>query len=184
MVQGKTYTSNLSKLLKHLDVLQGMQNNKISPIMVHMALTNVCNLNCSFCCFANRKRDEILTFDQITTALDSFRKLGTKALEFTGGGEPTLHPQIDEAVSYSYDIGYKIGICTNGKTLRRIKDWNKLEWVRIGLYFDDQNYDVDIEYLKRFNVDVGGAYIFNASNDEEDAEKVKRIIDFSVDKRL
>jgi MoaA/NifB/PqqE/SkfB family radical SAM enzyme len=180
MVQGRTYTSNVAKLLKHLDVLKGMQNNKISPIMLHLAVTNACNLNCSFCCFANRKHRDTLTIDQVKMALDSFRKIGTKVVEFTGGGEPTLFPQINEAIDYANKLEYKMGICTNGKTLKKIDDWGKFEWVRIGLYFDKQDYEIDVEHLRKFDVEISGAYIYNREeNDSENIKNINRIIDFS-----
>ena len=43
---GYSYTSNTVKLLKHMDKLQELQKGRSSPIMVHMAVTNKCNLNC------------------------------------------------------------------------------------------------------------------------------------------
>ena len=40
-VQGRSYSSNLSKLVKHMDKLQDLQQGKpASPIMAHISLTN------------------------------------------------------------------------------------------------------------------------------------------------
>jgi sulfatase maturation enzyme AslB (radical SAM superfamily) len=180
MIQGKTYTSNNAKLLKHLNTLKGLQDGKISPIILHLALTNICNLNCSFCCFANRKKGDELSLGQVKLALDSFKNLGTRSLEFTGGGEPTLYPQINEAIDYAYGLGYKFGLCTNGKTLRRVKDWGKFEWVRLGLYFNEQEYKMDLDYLRSFDLDVGGTYIYsNVDDEDKNIENINMIIDFA-----
>jgi len=180
MVQGRTYTSNTTKLLKHMDVLQGMQNGKISPIMLLLAPTNKCNINCSFCCYANRDRKEELSFDQIKIALDSFRSLGTKSLEMTGGGSSELHPMINKILDYAHEIGYKIGICTNGKDLTTINDWGIFEWVRLNLCFDQQNYKIDMDYLKKFDTKICGSYVFEKTgNKETDLENIQKIIDFS-----
>lgn len=83
-VQGRTYTSNASKLLKHLDKLKLIQDGKRpSPVMFHMSPCNPCNLTCSFCCFANRTMKEMLTMEQMKKAIDSFAELGTKGMEFS-----------------------------------------------------------------------------------------------------
>jgi organic radical activating enzyme len=165
MAEGKSYTSNVSKLLKHLDKLQGLQNGVVSPIMVHLALTNICNLRCSFCCFANRKRSEVLSLDDVKSVLNQFRQLGTSAVEFTGGGEPLLHPNINDIAQYAYDSGYSLGVCTNGTCVNRIKNWDLFKWVRLGLYFVDNDYNIDIEYLKQFKqVDISGAYVWDNPN--------------------
>ena len=53
VVQGRSYSSNLTKLLKQLPKLENLQKGKPpSPVMAHISLTNYCNLTCSFCCFA------------------------------------------------------------------------------------------------------------------------------------
>jgi MoaA/NifB/PqqE/SkfB family radical SAM enzyme len=163
MIQGKSYTSNNTKLLKHLDVLKGLQENKVNPIMIHLAITNICNLNCSFCCFKNRNKKDKLSLKQVIKVLDSFKVLGVKALEITGGGEPLLHPNINEIIEYAFSIGYKIGICSNGKELTKIKleNWNKVEWIRLGMYGFDQNYIPDISVFKDSKVKVSAAYVWD-----------------------
>jgi MoaA/NifB/PqqE/SkfB family radical SAM enzyme len=105
--EGRSYTSNHVKLLKHLDKLQTIQEGMAgefrvpSPVMFHMSPCNPCNLTCTFCCFANRAMKEMLTLEQMKKAIDSFAKLGVTGMELTGGGEPTLHPDFDEVVEYA-----------------------------------------------------------------------------------
>lgn len=92
-VQGRSFTSNSTKLLKHLDKLKRLQDGESpSPVMAHISLINACNLTCSFCCFANRDLTDRLPLERVKKALDSFKKIGVTGIEFTGGGEPTLHP--------------------------------------------------------------------------------------------
>jgi len=185
MIQSRTYTSNTTKLLKHLDVLKGLQNGEISPIMLQLAPTNVCNLNCSFCCYSNRDKKLELSFDQIKIALDNFHFLGTKSLEMTGGGSCELHPMINEILDYAHKIGYKIGICTNGKDLTTIKDWGIFEWVRLNLCFDKQNYEINVNHLRKFDTRISGAYVFEyTGNKEKDLKDLKTIIDFSDKEKI
>jgi 2-iminoacetate synthase ThiH len=76
-VQGRSYTSNATKLLKHLDRLEIIQKGgRPKPVMFHMSPANPCNLTCSFCCFANRSMKEMLTVAQMKSAIDQFVALG------------------------------------------------------------------------------------------------------------
>jgi organic radical activating enzyme len=166
-VQGKTYTSNVSKLLKHLPKIQLLQDRKRpSPVMFHMSPCNPCNLTCSFCCFANRTMKEMLTLSQMQKAIDSFVELGATGMELTGGGEPTLHPDFDKVVNYAYDKGLKIGVVTNGTRITKWHKvggvWDKLQWIRIGMYGFTEGYEYDIDALRQYpNLTIGGAYIWD-----------------------
>ena len=139
-VEGRSYSSNLTKLVKHMDKLQALQQGKPpSPVMAHISLTNACNLTCSFCCFANRDISEKLETEKVLQALDSFKKIGVTGVEFTGGGEPSIHPDFKKIVRYAKDLGFSLGICTNGVRFgvdRPIKkDIVELfDWVRLGMY--------------------------------------------------
>jgi len=90
-VVGQSFTSNHVKLLKHLDKLKIMQDGGTpSPVMVHMSPCNPCNLTCSFCCFANRAMKEMLTIEQMKSAIDQFRALGATGLEFSIKGDEII----------------------------------------------------------------------------------------------
>lgn len=163
-VQGRSFTSNSVKLLKHMDKLKIIQDGgRPSPVMLHISPCNPCNLTCSFCCFANRAMKEMLTVEQMKKALDSFRYLGTTGVEFTGGGEPTLHPDLDEVIRHAHDIGFKIGICTNGSRLNRIETWDKFSWVRLGMYGWDEGYTYDLSVFEGLNLDISAAYVWDGA---------------------
>ncbi len=73
VVQGRSFSSNLTKMMKHMDKLENIQQGKPpSPIMAHISLTNACNLTCSFCCFANRDISEKMPTEKVFQALESF----------------------------------------------------------------------------------------------------------------
>jgi hypothetical protein len=166
-VQGRTFTSNTSKLLKHLDKIKLLQEKqRPSPVMFHISIANPCNLTCSFCCFANRTLKEMLTFEQITKAIDSFVELGATGMEITGGGEPTLHPDFGRVVNYAYSKGLKIGVVTNGTTISKWHKvgnvWDKLSWIRLGMYGFYEGYAYDIDALREYpNLTIGAAYIWD-----------------------
>lgn len=163
-VSGRSYSANSAKLLKHLPKLQRLQQGKVpSPVMLHISPINACNLTCSFCCFANRDMSERLTYDQVATCVRSFAKLGITGVEFTGGGEPTLHPQINKMIEFCHSLGLKVGICTNGVKLDKVKVWNLVTWVRIGLYGFTENYTPNLALLEGTGVEVSAAYVYDES---------------------
>ena len=174
MVQGKSFSSNTTKLLKHLDKLKLIQDEKPpSPVMAHISLINACNLTCSFCCFANRDLTERLPFDKVKQALDSFKKIGVTGVEFTGGGEPTLHPKFPEIVKYAYDLGFALGICTNGKILGKKKRFDTeilkmFSWVRLGMYGFYEGYEYNLEAFEGTNTTISAAYVWDENLETSD----------------
>ena len=171
MVDGHDYTSNTRKVLKHLDKLKAFQEGKpISPIMVHLSLTAACNLNCSYCCYENRNKKEVLSLEQAKTVIDQFTLLGTKGFELTGSGEPTLYPYINEIIEYAKSKGASLGLITNGTATQRVKDWSQLDWVRISPHVLNLNNQVledkfykNVEDLKT-KTKVSSVYIWSDEN--------------------
>ena len=131
-----SHTSNTVKLLKHLNKLKDLQQGCTpSPIMVHTMPTHRCQLQCDHCCFKNRE-DFQLDVDPFVYMLGvtQFWMLGTRALELTGGGEPTLYPHLGRCLDYFFKLGMKVGLITNGLSLDRISYYlPKLSWVRVSL---------------------------------------------------
>ena len=160
---GKSYTSNHVKLLKHMGKLTRLQDGlSPQPVMAHISLINACNLTCSFCCFANRDMSDRLPKEKVFQALDSFKKIGVTGIEYTGGGEPTLHPDFAEIVRYTAKLGFKIGVCTNGKAIAKHKDIIGLfTWVRLGLYGFYEGYEYDLSVFEGTSVDVSAAYVWD-----------------------
>jgi MoaA/NifB/PqqE/SkfB family radical SAM enzyme len=67
--------------------------------------------------------------------LDDCAALGVKAIQFTGGGEPTVHPYHLELIQHALDLGLECALVTNGYLLR--KGWDevfpRLAWMRVSL---------------------------------------------------
>ena len=47
------------------------------------------------------------------------RKLGAKAITFTGGGEPMIHKDFYEILVTSKKLGFDCGLITNGSIITR-----------------------------------------------------------------
>jgi MoaA/NifB/PqqE/SkfB family radical SAM enzyme len=120
------------KIFGHMDRLAELQSlgRTSAPINVEMDLSNRCSLGCSWCAFGHthtrgplKGRADKLTggvaggdLMDTSLALDIVRQLaeaGVRSLSWTGGGEPTLHPDFNAIVEYA---GRRLpqGIYTNG----------------------------------------------------------------------
>ena len=81
----------------------------------YFEITNVCNLNCSFCPKTKREKRfvSVSEFEQVALKLQG--KVEYLYLHLMG--EPTLHPQLDRFLEIAGELGFKIIITTNGTTL-------------------------------------------------------------------
>ncbi|NQW61584.1 MAG: radical SAM protein [Deltaproteobacteria bacterium] len=75
----------------------------------------LCNLTCKHCfitCGPNNASHPIMTSEQVTQAVDEAVGFGVREFYFTGG-EPFLHPEIEELIAYVLERG-PLSILTNG----------------------------------------------------------------------
>lgn len=183
IVDGRNYSSNNTKLLKHLDTLKALQDNKPKgPVMVHLSLTSNCNLNCDYCCYGGRTKGESLSLDQLKSTIDQFMSLGTKGIEFTGSGEPTLHPNINDIIKYAHDKGASIGLITNGTNPDKIKNYDLIDWIRVSSHvlnldnpFLEDKFRKTIVLARNAGVDVGSVFIY--TGDDEALGKAVRFFE-------
>ncbi|MDZ4860659.1 MAG: radical SAM protein [Candidatus Hydrogenedentes bacterium] len=84
--------------------------------------TYVCNQDCLWCEYNAENTDKNLTRvmskEQLFKLADELHQLGVLGVEFCGGGEPTLHPNLAELVRIMKARGTSIGLLTNGTKLK------------------------------------------------------------------
>jgi hypothetical protein len=68
-------------------------------------------------------------------AIDALSFRGTKAIEFSGGGEPLLWPNFSDGVLYAKNQGLKVSLITNGLALQDIPKGTleEIAWIRVSL---------------------------------------------------
>jgi radical SAM protein with 4Fe4S-binding SPASM domain len=76
--------------------------------------------------------------DMLMKLCDNFIKMGVKAINWTGGGEPTVNPHFKEAIKYiGNNSNIEMGIFTNGTLLDKHDLFESLvdnmTWVRISV---------------------------------------------------
>ncbi len=90
------------------------------PGTCQFAITNICNAGCSFCNFAvdklpKQQRKSVSSKDGIK-AIDILHRHGIRFIIFTGG-EPTVHPNLEDFLIYSKSLNINTLLVTNGSTL-------------------------------------------------------------------
>lgn len=89
------------------------------PMMIVLSFVYPCNAKCPHCPYTNSNirddyKDAPFMSEQVfKTIADEAGSYGAY-LRVSGGGEPMLHPQATELLTYAKSVGCKIGLITNG----------------------------------------------------------------------
>ena len=87
---------------------------------IYVEISNVCNMNCSFCHGHSRELKQMTTeeFKEILDKISGF----TNYIYYHLMGEPLTHPQLPEFIKIASDKGFKSMITTNGTLLKQYGD--------------------------------------------------------------
>jgi MoaA/NifB/PqqE/SkfB family radical SAM enzyme len=86
--------------------------------VVHLEISNRCNLSCPYC-YAGAKEGKELSTEQWKYILDDLVSYGVFQVTF-GGGEPTLRDDLQELALHARRGGLNLCMTTNGKILPQI----------------------------------------------------------------
>jgi len=107
-----------------------------APARAYFELTRRCNLACRTCFNdSHRSLPDELTTLEILDALDQLDRLGTFETRFTGG-EPTMHPDLGEIVTFARERGFYVSLGTNGVYSDEVRSWiyeSGVDWFIVSL---------------------------------------------------
>ena len=122
------------------DIIEG---RRTAPIYVRIKPTNICNQKCYYCAYANDEavnnrevdRRVSIPWDKLQEVIEDLAQMGTKAVTFTGGGEPLCYPHIEDAIRMVRERGIDYSMISNGQALFGpvIHELAHAKWVRISL---------------------------------------------------
>lgn len=141
------------KILHHKDVLELLRDGKpINPLHVYLVPSDLCNHDCPFCSYRidgysynelfhviedgekNHNPNRMIPVHKCFEIIDDCREMGVKAIQITGGGEPTLHPDILAILHRINASRIDLGFTTNGMKLRGIEhELMHAKWVRVSI---------------------------------------------------
>jgi len=160
---GTVESSNLYSQLKsawHPDRIEAFRAGQTPvPIHVQLILSDLCNQDCHFCAYrmsaglsnelfvgdsevakigTNNPIRQIPTEKALEIVADC-GEMGVKAIQFTGGGEPTVHPQYLEIINAAQQLEIDTALVTNGLKLDPASPtiW-ALEWIRVSVDAGDE----------------------------------------------
>jgi MoaA/NifB/PqqE/SkfB family radical SAM enzyme len=95
------------------------------PYMAHIVPMRRCNLACTYCNEFDDVSDPV-PLDEMLRRIDDLGRLGTSVITISGG-EPLLHPDLDQIIARIRKTGAIAGMITNGYLLMpdRIERLNK-----------------------------------------------------------
>ncbi len=119
------------------------------PFLVHIIPTRRCNLACTYC---NEFDDfsQPVPLEEMKKRLDILADMGTSIITISGG-EPLLHPELDEIIRHTRRRGMIAGMITNGflLTQKRIEELNRAGLEHLQISIDNTKPDdVSLKSLK------------------------------------
>lgn len=141
------------KIFHHREQLDAMAvGGYTAPLHVQLIISDLCNQDCGFCAYrmsgyssnelfgrpdatGRTNPNRMIEYPKCVEILEDCKRLGTKAVQFTGGGEPTVHPNHDLIFNECLDRGMDLGLVTNGVRLtdKLCRTLVRASWVRISI---------------------------------------------------
>lgn len=143
------------KVFHHQDRLNELKARRLpSPAQVQLIISDLCNQDCGFCAyrmsgyttnqlfavgelatFGHNNPKRMIEYNKIVEILDDCLYMGVQAIQLTGGGEPTVHPQFTQVLEGIVNRGLDLALVTNGMKLRPkdIELLGRAKWVRVSV---------------------------------------------------
>lgn len=109
---------------------------------IYVEITNLCNLNCSFC-IKNTRKGMFMSKDNFEVILSKLKNT-TNYLYFHVMGEPLLHPLINEFIDMA-SKDYFVNITTNGYLIKKIINNKNIRQINISLHSFNEIYTKSLE---------------------------------------
>jgi GTP 3',8-cyclase len=133
------YDLNDARILTLYDRAREIRNGIMpAPRMAIIYPNYICNYDCAGCEYTevNRREHNQMELSRLLGLMEELREIGVDSVEFCGGGEPTLYPDLDKAIAHGRKLGFSIGLLTNGSNIRgKLAEIivRELSYVRISL---------------------------------------------------
>jgi MoaA/NifB/PqqE/SkfB family radical SAM enzyme len=193
------------KILHFQDKVNSFLKNEVTaPIYVRIKPINLCNHGCFFCVYSTGFRvkdggeqehiisgmhesmneNDTIPTEKMIEILDDLSSIGTKAVTYSGGGEPLMHKDIVQIMQHTLDKKLDLSIITNGQNLSkdRAEVLRSAKWVRVSMDYTTpeqilsfrnvppKSYDNIIKNIKNFSkiknsdCDLAVNYIVHRNN--------------------
>lgn len=141
------------KIFHHRDALDALAAGEYTPpIHLQLIISDLCNQDCNFCAYrmsgytsnelfgrpdvtGRTNPNRMIEYSKCVEILEDAQRLGTKAVQFTGGGEPTVHPNHVMIFEECLSRGMDLALVTNGVRLQGdlLQTLMKAAWIRVSI---------------------------------------------------
>lgn len=130
-LRGKLEQRTTLAYLKSID----WRSTSDAPMVVELDPTSMCNLACPDCISGSLLNQDEIPAQRLLSLTDEIISAGVKAVVLIGGGEPMMHPVIEEVIRRFGEAGVKTGITTNGLYLKKYLaiTAEHSSWVRVSM---------------------------------------------------
>src|SRR5438445_7849082 len=134
MISGLAFSTVSRKARSLREFLRGLAHTA-HPLLVQIIPIRRCNIDCGYCNEYDKVSPPVPS-DLLRRRIDKLADLGTSVVAFSGG-EPMLHPALDDLIRYIRRRGMMAGLITNGYFLvpKRIEELNQagLDFLQISI---------------------------------------------------
>lgn len=118
------------------------------PVHVQLVLSDLCNQDCGFCAYrmtsglsnelfpqgTRRNPQRMITTSKAREIIDDCATLGVRAIQFTGGGEPTVHPDHLALFAHAQSHGIATALVSNSVALDTAHPAvHAMSWIRVSV---------------------------------------------------
>lgn len=150
------------KIVHHPAKLDQMRRGQQPvPLQVQLIISDLCNHSCNFCAYrlegytsnqhfgvkdpitkvVNNNPNRMIPYEKCIEILDDCVEMGIPAIQITGGGEPTVHPNATEIFCAVLDRGLDLALVTNGTLIpdKMLKPLSGAMWIRVSMDAGNEN---------------------------------------------
>lgn len=198
------YVDPAAKVVANLDRVQKWrEGGRAAPVTIEIDLSNRCPLGCDNCHFAHTHvrgpwasmkgrllplahdpGGDLMDMKLLRQLLVDASEMGVRGIVWSGGGEPTSHPDWHRAVEMAAQLGLKQGLYTYGGALSKMGEardiagrylsWAviSLDWPSAELYAKHKHTTQDhfeaacagVRFLRHTKVTVGASFLLRADS--------------------
>lgn len=167
-----------AKLVRSKRFAEYLNGKFIAPINVEFSPSGKCNAKCNWCFYRQKSGAipgldrKLFKINRMEGLIEELAGLGVKSISWTGGGEPTLHPDFSKFTEWVNWTGLEQGLFTNA--LDKIKyDASLFEWIRVSKTNQDWN-EENLRELRKCKT-LGMCLNYRGNIDEENIKETLKI---------
>lgn len=124
-------------------VLQARLTGKVFPMVVHINVTNTCNLKCAYCYGMYSYRGiKDFTTEELISLVDEVASMGTRIINL-GAGEPLMRKDVEEIIKHVREKGMECRMNTNGHLVQqKLSAVKNLSAICISIDGDEDAHDL------------------------------------------